>query len=115
MENEKIGGAADCMVEIDGMCASKRKFNKGRRVGNIWCVWGICTAHKNAMFFEVSLRRRKGDLHNIVGKHVKSNTKICTDEWKGYLGSKINIFNLSLYVTKNTLSTQKRQNPHSKR
>ena len=37
-------------------------------------------------FFSSLAGARKGNLHNIIGKHVKSNTKICTNEWKGYLG-----------------------------
>lgn len=66
----KIGGNTDCYVEIDEMAVTKRKFNRGRRAGALWCVGGVCREHKKT-FFEPTYTRNKATLLSIIDKNVK--------------------------------------------
>ena len=81
-KNVKIGYSKGT-VEVDGACVSKRKFNKGRRVGNLWCVGGICRDTRK-FFFDQSYVRDSAALDKIVTKNVKKGTNIMTDRWRGY-------------------------------
>ncbi|KAF7696590.1 hypothetical protein CDIK_1734 [Cucumispora dikerogammari] len=92
--SQKIGDNGK-NVEIDETCVSKRKFNKGRMVKNMWCVGGISRETK-AFFFEVVETRNMANLDKIIEKNVHINTLVMTDEWKGYL----NVENLGFFHKK---------------
>ena len=80
-----MGGKEECLVEIDETAVSKRKFNRGRRVSTLWCVGGICRTHKT-FFLGLTTVRSKPVLNQIIERNVKKDTKVLTDEWRGYFG-----------------------------
>ncbi|KAF7701716.1 hypothetical protein CDIK_0576 [Cucumispora dikerogammari] len=64
--SQKIGCIKE-IVEIDETCVKKRKFNKGRMVGNIWSVSDISRKTK-AFFFEVVETKNMANLNKIIEK-----------------------------------------------
>ncbi len=79
----------------------KRKYNKGKRVGDgTWVVnglvayrrpignlkWEPMPGHKVIGFSVPVKDRNKEVLHAIIQKHVHRSAYIVTDKWKGYLG-----------------------------
>ena len=83
-ENLKIGGSG-CIVEVDETKLTKRKGNVGRVPETIWCVGGICRVHKK-FFYELAKKRSADILHGILKRHVRLESTVITDEWKGYSG-----------------------------
>ena len=61
--NEKIGGGFDCYIEIDETAVSKRKFDRGRRVSSLWCVWGGGACIKHKCFFFSTTRPSETNPH----------------------------------------------------
>ncbi|KAF7670551.1 hypothetical protein TCON_2815 [Astathelohania contejeani] len=81
-KNLKIGGSG-CIVEVDETKLTKRKGNVGRVPETTWCVGGICRVHKK--FFTELVKKRSADiLHDILKRHVRLESTVITDEWKGY-------------------------------
>ncbi|KAG0423760.1 hypothetical protein DMUE_6128 [Dictyocoela muelleri] len=80
---EKIGGE-NKIVEVDETAVTKRKFHKGRKVGNLWCVGGIERDTKES-FFSITEKRNQEMLVKILKDNIAPGSIIITDEWRGYL------------------------------
>ncbi|KAF7696485.1 hypothetical protein CDIK_1836 [Cucumispora dikerogammari] len=83
-ENLKIGGLGR-IVEVDETKLTKRKGNVGGVPETIWCLGGVCRVHKK-FFYELVKNRSATILTDILKRHVKTNSTIITDEWRGYSG-----------------------------
>ncbi|KAF7682551.1 hypothetical protein CDIK_4475 [Cucumispora dikerogammari] len=81
-ENLKFGDSV-CIVEVDETKLTKRKGNVGRVTETIWCVGEICRVHKK-FFYEHVKKRSAVILHDILKRHVRLESTVITDEWRGY-------------------------------
>jgi transposase-like protein/ribosomal protein S27AE len=79
---QKIGGIGH-IVEIDESLFSKRKYNVGRSVRQIWVLGGIDITTGDSFFVEV-LRRDAQTLENVIRENVEIGSTIFTDGWRGY-------------------------------
>lgn len=80
--SRKIGGKGKT-VEIDETVLSKRKYNTGRSFESLWCIGGICRETKE-VFYTISRRRNADLITSTILKHVDIETRVITDEWRGY-------------------------------
>jgi transposase-like protein len=89
----KIGGAG-FVCEIDELKLGRRKFNTGRLVDGSWILGIVCL---NTKEYRVDIcpdnKRNGATLISLINKHVKKETTIVTDCWKGYDGLTANGFN----------------------
>ncbi|KMQ85559.1 hypothetical protein RF55_15816 [Lasius niger] len=73
-------------VEIDETFLFKRRFlnNKGRIPKSVqyWAVGGIC--RETRQIFELTEKKNKTVLRDIINRNVDSSSNICTDKWSGY-------------------------------
>lgn len=83
--NSKIGGA-HMYVQIDESICSKRKYGVGRILVNqdLWIVGGIDEAGN--IFMEITERRNKQTLADIITRNVEPGSIIQTDGWAAYRG-----------------------------
>ncbi|KAG0425188.1 hypothetical protein DMUE_6051 [Dictyocoela muelleri] len=85
-QNRKIGGLGH-IVEIDETHLFKNKRRIGRRnVGESYWVVGGLDRNTGRYFLEVTTRRNRSNLHDIIRENVEVGTKVITDEWRGYWG-----------------------------
>jgi transposase-like protein len=75
-EDDMIIGGKDIIVEID-----ESKFKKNE---DFWIVGGIERTEKKKCFFVIANDRSQQTLKKIIKKHVRPETMIYTDSWKGY-------------------------------
>lgn len=65
---------------------SKRKYHKGHRVEGVW-VLGLVERSGLKKIKHITLNNRSKDiLINLIKHHVKPDTIIYTDGWRGYIG-----------------------------
>lgn len=86
-KNSKLIGGDGKVVEIDESALSKRKYNIGRGLEQVWVVGGICRITKEC-FFEITKKKDSATLDKIILDNVKEYSVIITDEWKGYCNVK---------------------------
>lgn len=88
---EPLGGPT-YVVELDESFLYKAKFNVGRQLAttrkSFWSFGGVCRVSKR-MFATVVLKRDRNSLFEIMRRHIKPQTHICTDGWKAYKGCEL--------------------------
>ena len=80
---KKIGGIG-LTIEIDESKFTKRKYNVGRVVRDLWVVGGICR-ETNDVFFVIVEDRSEETLLEVIMENVELGSTIYTDCWRGYL------------------------------
>jgi len=79
----KFGGR-NSIIEIDKSCFSKRKYNKGRMLDQVW-VFGFVDRFSGRLFVQVVEQRNADTLIPIIVKYIRQDTElIVRDEWKSY-------------------------------
>ena len=81
-DRAKIGGF-NKTVEIDETLFSKRKYQKGRLLNQVWVFGGICCEDNNN-FLEIVPDRKASTLFQIINKNVNVGTLLMSDLWSGY-------------------------------
>ena len=83
-KNENKIGGSNTTVEVDETLMVKRKSNAGRILSQIWIVGGIC--RETGKCFAKRVENRNADtLTEVILDHVKPETTIHTDMWRGYI------------------------------
>jgi len=81
-EKEPIGGPG-YTIEVDETLMSRRKYNRGRMLGDMWIFGGIC--RETGSFFAYLVPNRKSEtLLEIIQSNILPGTTIISDLWKGY-------------------------------
>lgn len=85
LHSNMIGGPG-VVVQIDESLMCKRKYGVGRILINqdLWIVGGI--DDQGNMFMEITNRRTKSILRDIISRNVVPGSIVVTDGWKGYNG-----------------------------
>jgi len=87
-KKDNVIGGFRRVIEVDETLLRKRKYNKGRVKPQQWIVGGIeRTLDKNIkpkVFLEKVKNRNKETLSNVIRRRIAKNSRIHTDEWKGY-------------------------------
>lgn len=85
---KQIGGVGH-IVEIDESAVSKRKYNRGKRVGRggktVWVLGMYDKEEKEGVILHVE-ERDKCTMLPEIQRHVKWGTTIWTDQWAAYNG-----------------------------
>lgn len=91
-ERGSIGGEGH-VIQIDEMKLGKRKFNRGRMVEGNW-ILGMIDEDTNEIRLEICPNNKRDSitLLALIQKHVKQNSTIFTDCWKGYSNLSANDF-----------------------
>lgn len=88
MDSHCLGGV-NIVVEIDEALVSRRKYNRGRLVKEVWVFGAIerqadnDTARKR-MIVEVVEDRKKDTLREVIIRRIRTGTTIYSDSWAGY-------------------------------
>ena len=80
---DKIGGP-NMNVQIDETLMSKRKYNKGRLLSDVWIFGGICQ-ETNEVFATIVKDRSQNTLMPLIHKYIKEFSIIHSDNWKSYI------------------------------
>ena len=83
-----IGGEGT-VVEVDEAELHRRKAKRGRVKQAGWVVGGVQRGPAGSLkpcFFELVENRSAAVLLDVIRRHVKPQTTIVTDAWKGYTG-----------------------------
>ncbi|KAK4883909.1 hypothetical protein RN001_000180 [Aquatica leii] len=78
----KLGGVGH-VVQIDESVVTKRKYNVGRVVPQVWILGMVDTTTKKGMILYIENRSRQAIIKCIL-KHVLPGTEIWTDKWRAY-------------------------------
>lgn len=81
---KKLGGKGK-VLEIDETLIAKRKYNKGRKIGQVW-VFGIVERDTGRCHVEVLKDKTKESFEKIIKKYADESSIIMTDEHKSYSG-----------------------------
>jgi transposase-like protein len=81
---DSLIGGDGVVVEIDESKLGKRKYNRGHHVEGIWVVGGIERTPEKRIFIVPVQDRCAETLEKIIRAHVRPNSIIYTDCWKGY-------------------------------
>lgn len=83
-QNGPLGGPGH-VIEIDEMKMGRRKYERGRVVEGSW-ILGMIDIQTNEIRLEIcpDNRRDQNTLLNLIQKHVRPDSTIFTDCWKGY-------------------------------
>lgn len=86
LENSEKIGAPGMVVQVDETLFCKRKYGVGRILQNqdLWVVGGIDEAGK--VFMEVTYRRNRTVLKDILVRNICQDSIVVTDGWGGYNG-----------------------------
>ena len=105
MDTQEPIGGPNCKIEIDESLISKRKYNKGRMVKEIWVFGGINRESKKFFIIPLleeeneeekllenidrdsllkRLPRDKPTLTSIIQKYILPGSTIYSDEWGAY-------------------------------
>ena len=80
----KFGGHGH-VVQVDESVITKRKYNRGRKVPEVWIVGIYDTLMKRGVIEYVE--HRDGDtLTELIAKYVAPGTEVHTDGWAAYRG-----------------------------
>ncbi|KAG0441212.1 hypothetical protein DMUE_1219 [Dictyocoela muelleri] len=71
---------------------AKRKYNRGRKVGQLW-VFGIVERGTGKCHLEVISDKKKETFTNIIKKYADESSVIMTDEHRSYCGLRSEGFN----------------------
>ena len=85
MEDEAAGmiGGEGSIVEIDETLVTKRKYNRGRCVEQVWVFGGI-ERGSGRCFFEIVQERSEAVLVEIIKRRIRPGTTIISDCWAAY-------------------------------
>lgn len=89
-DNQSPIGGIDVSVEIDETLITKRKYNRGRLVKQIWLFGGIERVSKKRFVVPLMdednepLPRNKENLIALIKKFIRQGTTIYSDLWKAY-------------------------------
>lgn len=79
-------GGTDIVIELDESKFAKRKFHRGHHVEGCWVVGGVERTPERRMFVEVVADRSRQTLFEVISRHVRPGSVVCTDMWRGYIG-----------------------------
>ena len=85
---EQIGGEGT-IVEIDETLITRRKYNRGRALDQVW-VFGAVERGTGKCFFQIVADRTERTLLEIIRERIKTGTTIISDMHRAY-------YNLSQY------------------
>ncbi|KAG0436923.1 hypothetical protein DMUE_3972 [Dictyocoela muelleri] len=110
-KKEKLGGDGK-VLEIDETLIAKRKYNKGRMVGQVW-VFGIVERGSGRCHIEVLKDKTKESFETIIKKYADESSIIMTDEHKSYSGLRSNGFKHYTVKHKENFVDPKDKNIHT--
>lgn len=86
ISHSSLIGGSGVVVQIDESLICKRKYGVGRILANqdLWIVGGI--DENGNIFMELTTRRTKPILREIINRHVVPGSIVVTDGWGGYNG-----------------------------
>ena len=70
-------------VEIDESLLSRPKYNRGRRLRQVW-VFSAVERATGVCFFEVVQDRSEATLLEVIKRRIRPGTKIMSDKWRAY-------------------------------
>jgi transposase-like protein len=83
-EEDTIIGGDGIIIQLDETKLGKRKYNRGHSVDGVWILGGVELTNERK-FFAVSVPNRSTKtLVSIITQHVRPNSIIHTDLWRGY-------------------------------
>lgn len=85
-ENREMLGGPGVEVELDEAHFGKRMHHRGRIVKGNWIFGGVERSDKTKTFFEIVENRNFQTLSTAIIEHVKPESILNTDGWKGYVG-----------------------------
>lgn len=77
-----IGGPG-MVVEVDESVITKRKYNRGRIIPEVWVFGGVCR-NTGQRFAKVVKNRTATTLEHYIFKHIQTGSEITSDGWRGY-------------------------------
>jgi transposase-like protein len=85
-EEEGLIGGEGHVVEIDETKIGKRKYNTGGLKEGTWVLGMIDRDAGFRLEICPDNKRDHETLLRLIQKHIRPNTTIITDKWKGYIG-----------------------------
>lgn len=79
----KIGGKG-VIVEIDESLVSRRKYNRGRLISQVWMFGGIERENNKQFFAEIVADRTTKTLLSVIKRRIRKGSIIMSDKWKAY-------------------------------
>jgi transposase-like protein len=83
-EEDSVIGGPGVVVEIDESKLGKRKYHRGHRVEGVWVLGGAERTDERNIFLCSVPDRSVRTLLEIISRHVRPNSIILTDMWRGY-------------------------------
>ncbi|KAG0419074.1 hypothetical protein DMUE_6381, partial [Dictyocoela muelleri] len=80
---DKIGGDNE-IVEVDESVLVKRKYNKGRKIKEIWVYGMVERSNPKRIIYYPITKRNSCTLSFLTLITIKKKTKIYSDKWGGY-------------------------------
>jgi hypothetical protein len=84
IRNPKVIGGPGKIVEIDETLISRRKYERGRVVNQVWLFGGVERGSSENCFMEIVEARNADTLLPIIQRRIAPGTTIVSDLWRAY-------------------------------